>query len=227
MATVMGAPVEVLRAKHDATRTDTLSHVLLLEIGLTGKKVAKNKAGKTENFSFRQVAPFVLVDETSIQAPRSPVESGQRDDTKDQAAFRLLLTGQDDSAIVAGLTGPEFRTSKKTRLATVDELIAGLDADIGAAVSAFGGLTPDAASVEARLNQAREVWDQAQNSLRGQLDAKRTLRQEIGGLDVRRGDIRLHLDRFAQLDRVYVSDMARLEALEEAGFLLSLGNDRD
>lgn len=225
--TPVGEPDQVLREKHDAKRTDTLSHLLLSECGLVGKKIAKNKAGKTDNFTFRQVTPFVLIDETSIQAPRSPVESGERDDTKDQAAFRLLLTGEDDSAIVAAMTAPDFRTSKKARITTVEELITGLDQQIADSLAALGGTLPEAAAVEARLAEASEAWERARASLRDLLDAKRALRTEIHGMDMRRSDIGVHLDRFAELDKVYVSDMARLESLEEAGFLLSLGGDRD
>lgn len=40
-------------------------------------------------------------------------------------------------------------------------------------------------------------------------------------------EIDLSLGRFVQLDGVYVSDIQRLEALEEAGFLFSLGGKRD
>jgi hypothetical protein len=227
VVTIAGTPPLVLGDKHDAKRTDTLSHFLLSEIALTGKKIAKNKAGKTENFSFRQLAPFVLIDETSIQAPRSPIEAGQRDDTKDRAVFRLLLTGEDDSAIVASMTAPDFRTSKKAKITTIEELIAGLDKEIATSLDALGGTAPDADAVEMRLAEANEAWERARTSLRELLDVKRRLRSETSGLDTRRSDIRVHLDRFSQLDKVYVSDMARLEALEEAGFLLSLGADRD
>lgn len=227
VARVEGAEVEVLQEKHDAKRDNTLSHMLLSELGLLGRRIAKNKSGEADNFTFRQLAPFVLVDETAIQAPRSPVVSGQRDDPKEQAVFRLLLTGRDDSDIVAVMTSPRFQVSKTAKIETIEDLMAGLDREIAASIASFGGATPDTAAVDDRLAMVRESWERAQNSVRRFLDLKRALRVRRSALDSRRDDIRVHMQRFTQLDQVYASDMARLEALEEAGFLLSLGADRD
>lgn len=227
VATAESLPTEVLGEKHDLKRDDTLSHLFLAELGLTGRKITKNKSGKTENFTFRQLAPFALINETAIQAPRSPVVSGQRDDTKEQAAFRLLLTGHDDSAIVPVMTVPHFQISKKVKIATVDDLIAGLENEVAVSLASLGGTVADTVSIEARLAEVRETWERAKESLRGHLETKRSLSIEYSGLDARGSDIQVHLERFEQLDQVYVSDMARLEALEEAGFLLSLGGDRD
>jgi hypothetical protein len=42
----------------------------------------------------------------------------------------------------------------------------------------------------------------------------------------RRSEIQLNFERFEQLDDVYASDIARLEAVEEAGFVLSLNGDK-
>ena len=46
-------------------------------------------------------------------------------------------------------------------------------------------------------------------------------------MERRVGEVDLNLARFSQLHRVYQSDIERLEALEEAGFLLSLGGTRE
>jgi septal ring factor EnvC (AmiA/AmiB activator) len=43
----------------------------------------------------------------------------------------------------------------------------------------------------------------------------------------RQEEIALNVGRFEQLEAVYDSDIQRLYAIEEAGFLLSLGGDRD
>ena len=43
----------------------------------------------------------------------------------------------------------------------------------------------------------------------------------------RREEIEINFGRFEQLREVYQSDIQRLEAIDEAGFLLSLGGDRD
>ena len=49
----------------------------------------------------------------------------------------------------------------------------------------------------------------------------------MGKTAERLGEVEMNLDRFAQLQKIYQSDMERLEALEEAGFLLALGGDHN
>lgn len=219
-----GEPRAELEQKHSAAKTDSLSHLLLDELGLTGQKIATNKSGHTDNLSFRQLAPFVLIDETAMFATWSPVETGQRDEVRERSVFRLLLTGRDDRAIVAVMKPPEFRTSKTAKVATVDELIANLDQDIAAAAA----IAPTGEqNFDEQLRAARTAWEQTQGQFREQLAEKRRATIAWEQTARRRDDIGLQLERYAQLDRVYISDMARLEALEEAGFLLVLGSGKD
>jgi hypothetical protein len=216
----------VLRARHAPGKTDTLSHLLLNELGLTGKRIAKNKSGTTENFTFRNIAPFILLHETEIQAERSPVSSGQRDDTKEQSAFRLMISGKDDKAIVAKLTPPAFKASKTAKIEALTELIASTDLAIAQARAALSG-EDDRSTLEARLVHARQLWEGADGSLHAHIEHKRDLARHIFGATARQEDITIHLARFEQLAAVYASDIARLDALEEAGFLLTLGEHRD
>jgi hypothetical protein len=216
----------ILGAKHGADKTDTLSYLLLSELGLTGKRVAKNKSGMTDSLSFRDIAPLVLVKETPIQAEHSPVTSDQRADTKEQSVFRLMISGHDDAAIKAKLTAPAFKTTKLAKIEALDELISATDREIAHAAGALGE-NPDPAALEGRLEEARQLWEAAESSLHAHLERKHGLIREIEGLTERRDDIVTHLVRFDQLAAVYDSDIDRLDALEEAGFLLTLGKDRD
>ena len=168
---------------------------------MTDKKIAQNKSGNPENFTFRDLVPMFLIDETSIQAEHTPVETGGREETRERAVFRLLITGQDDLATGKRLTPPEFRVSKQARIAAVAELIEALDADI-AYVAELVGAMSDAETVEARLSATQKAWEDAQASLRGLLDQKRFLRDQISGLMTRVGDIAVHLARFAKLQEV-------------------------
>src|SRR5207244_2947173 len=108
-----------------------LSNFLLNSLGLSGKVVADTTFGRKKNLSFRHLTRFVVIDETSILAERSPVESGQRGDiVLDRSVFRLMLTGADDSAIAPLVDDKTLKASKATRLALVDELIGGIDAEL-------------------------------------------------------------------------------------------------
>src|SRR5208337_4745810 len=66
----------------------------------------------------------------------------------------------------------------------------------------------------------------AQNSIRELLSGKRRLADNITHTEQRLAEIEINLARFEQLEQVYRSDIERLEAIEEAGFLLSVGGDK-
>ncbi len=97
-----GEADRVLAAKHQADKEDTVSRFLLELSGLDGKKVRTNQQGKTRPLSFRDIAPLILVDEESVISATSPVLSGQYTTrTAESGVFRLLLTGTDDSSVIA------------------------------------------------------------------------------------------------------------------------------
>jgi hypothetical protein len=112
-----------LGATHDDDDSDSLSKFLLDQLGFGSKRLAKNASGQTLSLSFRHLIRYCLVDETSIQAPQTPIAGTRPDEQLDRSIFRMLLTGQDDSAIKARLTPPQFRLSKQARLATMDDLM--------------------------------------------------------------------------------------------------------
>jgi hypothetical protein len=58
------------------------------------------------------------------------------------------------------------------------------------------------------------------------LSEKKQLADSISHLEARRAEIQINLGRFEQLEDVYRSDIERLGAIEEAGFLLALGGDK-
>lgn len=66
-----------------------------------------------------------------------------------------------------------------------------------------------------------------QTSIRGQLTEKHALARSIPKTANRLDEVNLHIDRFEQLQEIYTSDIERLEALEEAGFLLGLSSARE
>jgi hypothetical protein len=93
--------IRQLSAKHSHTNTENISQFLLDELGFAAKQVAADVYGKKRSLSFRDLARFCIVDETSIQSEASPAESGQYiSPTVERSVFKLLITGHDDSAIV-------------------------------------------------------------------------------------------------------------------------------
>ena len=97
-----GQPDRVLAAKHQGGNEDTVSQFLLDLSGLGTKKVRTNERGTTRPLSFRDIARLVIIDEETVIKETSPVFSGQViAETVESGVFRLLLTGTDDSSIIA------------------------------------------------------------------------------------------------------------------------------
>lgn len=67
--------IKTLAPDGKTKKTMSLPEFFLEKIHLVNKKIAKNAVGVTENLSFRDVISLSLVDETSIQSERSPIES--------------------------------------------------------------------------------------------------------------------------------------------------------
>lgn len=220
--------VRVLGAKHDHTEEANLSQFLLGQLGLRGKRIAVDTNGKKRSLSFRDISRFCIVDETTIQSEGSPIQTGSPlTQTAERSAFKLMLTGIDDSAIVEVVDSRTFKSSTSAQIEMLDDMLAAVDAEIENGFADAEGLKDQNDRLEATFAAAQAELDAAQGSIRDLLERKRRLGMDVSIATARLDDIDLSLARFAQLDSVYVSDIQRLEALDEAGFLLTLGGGRN
>ncbi|MCK2237399.1 MULTISPECIES: hypothetical protein [unclassified Crossiella] len=211
---------EPLSAKHSAKDFKNLSHYLLGKIGLDGKVVRKDGAGRTKSLSLRMLAPLFLVDETKIQARTAPVVTGQHTlRTVEISTFRLLLQGEDDSAIEPGESETEKRRSKVAKHDVIDTLLAELrqqlqtDETLQEVVNRLGRLQATIMESTGTIEQtaaARQQWGHALSNSERLVTAARRSLAELDTLDA----------RFTLLHEQYTSDLARLEAVAEAGSLL-------
>lgn len=221
------ADIRKLSAKNDATSLDNLSQFLLEEIDLRGREIAFDINGRKRPLSFRDLVRYCLVDEVSIQSETSPVESGQvLTPTPERSVFKLLLTGQDDSAVVTVLDRKTFRTTTSAKMEMLDELLVAVNRELEADFPDSDGLAEQSKKLEETWAEAQRETQAAQESIREKLAAKNRLARLIYEREQRRAEIRINFGRFEQLEDVYQSDIRRLEAIEEAGFVLSLSGDR-
>ena len=216
-----------LSARHDAEKTENISQFLLEELGLAGRWVAMDVNGRKRQLSFRDLVRYCLVDETAIQSEISPVESGQViSPTVEHSVFKLLLTGQDDNAVVTIQDRKSFKAATTAKLEVVDELIKRIDEELMADFPEASDLQQQSDKLNETLDRAQQEMRLAQGSICGRLAAKQELAENIFWYEQRRSEIQLNFGRFEQLADIYNSDIARLEAIEEAGFVLSLNGDK-
>jgi predicted nucleic acid-binding Zn-ribbon protein len=216
-----------LTARHDADSANNLSNFLLREMGSSGKKIAVDAAGTHSNLSFRDIARVVLTDEISIQSETSPIESGDRGaGPRERSVLKYLLTGDDDSAVVPLVKPKDFRTGRTAQAKMLQDMIDQIGAELAAKYPDQESLEKKCEDVDAEMESIEGEMADVRSSVRSLLDDKRRLTSEIASIERRTVDISLSLDSFEQLQEVYDSDIARLESIEEAGFLLSLDGQK-
>lgn len=202
----------------------SLSGWLLEYLELSGRQLAKNQSGEKENFNFRELIPYILVDETSIQAERSPVETDNGPVTrpKERSVFRLLLTGTDDKSIVPILDPKKFNAAKSTKIEVINELLRSVESRLESDYPDTEDLKAQGERLDASLEKVRLELKSYQSNSADLINERKELIREISRKKDRVEHITLHLQRFYQLNSIYDSDIKRLQSIEEASFLLSL-----
>lgn len=214
-----------LGAKHSTTNDKNISAFLLSKIGLSGKKLLFNKTGTTHGLSFRNLAHLLLVSEQDIQKRESPIHCGQYTDaTKEKAAFKLLLSGVDDSAVEPEPTKKERQISTSAKSEVIDQIISEHRVNLKGLI----GDEDEKDELQEQLNKlevtlADEHQELATNEgqYRGYVSKRRQLRLEIEKLNERNIEISEMLKRFELLDEHYRTDLERLDGISEAGTLLN------
>lgn len=210
-----------MRWKHSAARQDTLSYALLARTGLTLKVLRKNAAGDTRSLSFRDLARLCVVTENEIQGRGSPLLSGQYTTaTAEYAAFKLLLTGTDDSALVSTKEISGRREQETGKIELLDEMIEDLQADLDEEGAVEDELNDQLAQLEKSISDKNEALSDVQKGLDSLLE-----RRGNAAIDIRKRKARLVevdelVGRFQLLDSHYQTDLNRLEAIHESGSLL-------
>lgn len=223
------AAAVTLGGRHSATDPDNISTFLLRLVGLDQKRLRKNVNNELQNLSFRNLASLLIVDEEAIIKKASPIVSGDSTQRTAQISlFKLLLTGVDDSALVAVKKRAIARAEIEGQLVVIDELIADYDSDLKELTEAsaeelnsqLDRLENSIATSERAMSTERVAFEAQEQERR---DAWRTAEQ----IQARAAEIAGLKERFALLDQSYASDLQRLEAIAEAGaYFVSLSQGR-
>lgn len=208
----------VLREKHSAARTDTLSHALLERLDLEEMLLRKNKAGATRTLSFRDLARLAVVNEQEIQRRASPFLSGQFvQSTPEYAAFKLLVTGIDDSALAGTREAKVRRESISGKVDLLDQMIGELQEEIDEAGLDRNELNEQLDKLESTIEDQRAALKEVQGTLDSLIEERAGFAQEIQKRRSRLQEISELSARFTLLDEHYQTDLKRLEAIHESG----------
>lgn len=212
-------PLAKLKRKHSKSGK-SLSQFLLELCSLSDTKLRKNASGETRALSFRDFARLTVVDEETVIAERSPIHSGRPvSKTPESALFRYVLTGTDDSSLVA----VERPNLAKVRRAGRSEIIEDLSSKIRVEMSSLLSTEPDRASVQVQLVSLDTELRNISESLQAERDAVNAveLQRREKWREARKIESRLSVLmelklRFSLLREHYLSDLARLTSITEA-----------
>lgn len=211
---------ETLIAKHSATRKNNVSRFLLDQVGLDEKQVRKNARNETHMLSFRDLIRLCLIGETEMQAEVAPGFSGNPvNKTKEVSTLKLLLTGEDDSALTAVPSAQEQRRLRGAQQEVIERMLGQIEAQL----QGVAGPTELKAQL-GRLNATIDKHGATVGNLTEQRSQLLVKLNELQSADVGQrseySDATVLRQRFALLQKQYENDLARLEMIVEAGNLL-------
>lgn len=208
-------------AQHGAQ--NSLSRLLLAQVGAANARVRTDASGKTRSLSFRDLERHALVSEAKIQDASSPVLSGQFvTKTAETSVFKYMLTGVDDSALDAAKTSTDQPMRQAAQLELLDRQIRDAEREIEEADQDHEELLQKDSALDAELSQTFSVQESTEASYRELTNNRLVLRRENEALQDRIGEIDTLTERFKLLAEHYRSDEARLASIVEAGAYYTL-----
>ncbi len=210
----------ILSPKHQTDKASTVSRFLLELSGLYGKKIRTNRDGNTRTLSFRDIAPLILVDEESIISATSPVLTGQHTArTAESSVFRLLLTGMDDSSVIAQEAYPVAKGRQKGKTEVLEALLQRVRGQLAGLhlTDNMAEVRDKLARLEAEIEAATAELAVEQQSATALEERRRWTWTRLRQVESRADVLSELQKRFELLKEQYLSDLRRLEAIAEAG----------
>lgn len=194
---------------------------------MISKQLRRNRAGDTRSLSFRDLARLSVVNEQEIQRSGSPLLSGQFvQSTPEYAAFKLLITGTDDSALVSSREVAGRRESVSGKLELLDQLIEELQVEINEEGLDEAELRDQLKKLEGNIEERNTALNEVQAVHDDLLQQRAGLARDIQRRRARLLEIQELTGRFKLLDEHYQTDLKRLEAIHESGsFFVHLDRD--
>lgn len=210
----------ILAERFNRSDPNNISSFLLRLTGLEGKKVRKNAENELQDLSFRNLSHLVFVDEQTIIKKSSPLHGTENTQkTAESNVFKLLLSGTDDALLVAGKKKAIVKAELQAQVNLLDKLISEYRSDLAKQTNDADELNAQAERLEATLARSSSNVQSHREVLSRSMTARRTTWERTRTDAARREQVLSLLARFALLGDHYTSDLARLEALAEAGSL--------
>lgn len=208
----------IIKANPDPTKDNSISWFLLSLCGIGPTKIRKNSRNETANLSFRTISHLFVVNETSIIAEESPVllkEAIAVTNTKIKSAFKFLLTGIDDSSLIASPDPEMLKAQDAAKREVIDQLISDLEKRIESQQVSDENIRNRAIHLEREIELATTALSLTSITVQERQQDRETAWREQQEADSRLIVISELLKRFELLRQHYQSDLKRLEFISE------------
>lgn len=122
--------------RHGTSKADDVTSVLFPFAGIKEAMLRKDKDGKTQRLTIRTFLPMIIVDEVSVIEEQSPVIGREGfDATARKRMFAYMLSGKDDSSVVATEKKAIVTARLNAQVALIDDLLAPLEQQLQATPS--------------------------------------------------------------------------------------------
>jgi uncharacterized Zn finger protein (UPF0148 family) len=220
-----GASGHELKVASNPRKPDSTLNATLLEAGgfTPGTMIPRSAKGKTQMLSYRNVAPFAIVNEDEIIGDRSPVAStAPTSDVAPKAVFALMLTGRVPSAEVTAVNDAnEARGNAKKRGALLSDMLAELQTEIAACGIERQVLEEQLAQLDADVSEITDAVLQRSTALQMLVGQRREALDRADKAQARHIESLALSERFELLARHYEADVGRLEFVLEGGHFFS------
>jgi len=197
------------------SKKKTISSFLLNVCNINGKKIRKNKQGKTQNLYFQNLKKYFAIDEVEIVTEKSLITTGQYiEKTFDMNTLKFLLTEEDDSSIVTTQEENSIEF-KKGKLELFNELISELNEDLKD--TEYEKIDEQIEKLDQSIKNYKEIYLNSKSELNKYDEEKDSLVKEIYQQENKLINKQEILTRTHLLKKQYISDIARLKATLEAG----------
>ncbi|SMQ68587.1 hypothetical protein SAMN06295905_1594 [Devosia lucknowensis] len=216
---VSGRASVPLAADHGKGKFGSVSEVLLESIGIKDAKIAATEAAQLIPFSIRHFMPYIAVNEDRMFTADSPtIVSPKNGPTLNKNVFRFILTGQDDRDVIEVPNEKALKASNDGKVELLEEMIADIDGQI--AEFDTGTLDQDIERLGDRLEDFGNTLGDVQQRLDTASRERRGFMETLDADRFKLGQLVAMKARFLELRDTYSTDIRRLEAIEEGGFLL-------
>ncbi|MFD1627974.1 hypothetical protein [Azospirillum griseum] len=214
---IQGDGEAIAHRRHGTSKADDITSVLFPFAGIKEAMLRKDNDGKVQRLTIRTFFPTIIIDEVAVIEEQSPVLGrGGFDETPRKRMFAYMLSGKDDSSVVASEKKAIVTARLNAQIALIDDLLAPLEQQLQATPSDH---TED--SIEkidetiARVSDELAAIETERANLLNERDTASDVRTKA---DTQILAIDQLLTRYHLLSEHYTSDLSRLDFVAEGTY---------